>query len=216
MGIEHGANDVAVPSPSLPRSCQVVIELNPAIRVETGWGADKGADVDAAVVFRGPLMYAFGLDETAHLLQIHKPGPEACFETGCSTDTSITSNGSWAYALVLPATDNAGRLHEQRSASRDNNGITTRDAPTTMQFSRSGPPGLVPFAGGANATMRIEVTARLVSAWRMDPDFPESPAAPPRSPVCLATDDCGPTTKITLVPHGATKLRIGMLPWTRS
>ena len=60
----------SLPPPSL---ALVVIELNPAIRVETGWGADKGADVDAAVVFRGPLMYAFGLDETAHLLQIHKP-----------------------------------------------------------------------------------------------------------------------------------------------
>ena len=199
--------------PLLP--CQVVIELNPEIRVETGWGAHKGADLDAAVVFRGPLMYAFGLDETQHLL--HKPW--ACFETGCSTDISITSNGSWAYALVLPATDEAsvGQHHDQwGSASRDSNGITTRGAPKTMRFSRSGPPGPVPFAGGADVKMRIEATARLVKAWRMDPDFSESPMAPPLSPVCTAASDCGPTVKITLVPYGATKLRIGMMPWTHT
>lgn len=46
----------------------VKLSLNPEIKVERGWGAE---DANAAVVTRGPLVYALALKETQELL--HKP-----------------------------------------------------------------------------------------------------------------------------------------------
>ena len=89
---------VAATTTTTTTTTVVHLALNPEIVVETGWGGYNGTDLHAAVVVRGPLLYALGLDETPH--QLHEPW--ACFETGCSRDLSITSNGTWNYALVLP------------------------------------------------------------------------------------------------------------------
>ena len=65
-------------------------------------------------------------------------------QSGCSRDLAVTSNRSWAYGLVLEDGRGAG-----------------------MRFERTGPPGPMPFAGGAAATMRITAPARLLATWKM-------------------------------------------------
>lgn len=46
-----------------PGDTKVVVELNPEIRVETGWGQYNGTDLNAVVVLRGPLLFALGLGD---------------------------------------------------------------------------------------------------------------------------------------------------------
>lgn len=136
---------------------EVLLNLSPQISVETGWGGYKGTDLDVAVVYRGPLMFALGLDEEQHLL--HKPW--ACFEHGCSTDVSITSTRDWSYALVVP-------------------GGRSTVAPSNMWLERSGSIGPISYSGGSNATVRVIAAARLVRTWGMSQDYPDSAAPPTR------------------------------------
>ena len=147
-----------------------------------------------AAVFRGPLLYAMQLPE----LETATHAPWACFETGCSRDLEVRSNRSdWAHALVLPPGPDG--------------------APSTaaMRFERHGSPAAVPFAGGTAPPVRVIATARRALNWTMDSLFPNSAAHPPRSPV-PATDLGAELTTITLVPFGATRLRVGVMPWTQA
>ena len=166
-------------------STHVLLNLNPDIQVETGWG---NAGTDAAVVRRGALLYALGLDENVELLH----SPWACFDSGCSVDMAIHSTRNWTYALVLPS----------------------KDMTQHMRFERTGTPGPIPFAS-ANSSVRIVVSARGLRTWGMDTMFPTSAAHPPSSPVqCDGSRDCGPVEQLQLVPYGNTRLRVGMFPWT--
>jgi hypothetical protein len=177
---------------------RVALSLHPEIRVERGWGAsDAGAEADAAVVVRGPLLFALPLDEET--AELHAPW--ACFEHGCAQDLSVTSSSPWNYALVLPP-----------------------GAPAAaMRFERTGPPSRVPFAsGGGGAAVRIHAAGRRVPSWGTDPLFAKSAAVPPRSPLACSSAgsqgsvECGPIESLTLVPFGATRLRVAMFPWAES
>ena len=57
--------------------------------------------------------------------------------------------------------------------------------------------------------MVIHATVRMLYTWGEELN---SAAAPPASPACLS-DDCGPEMAVTLVPHGATTLRISNMPF---
>lgn len=54
----------------------------------------------------------------------------------------------------------------------------------------------------------ITATVRAIPSWQ---EYLNSAAAPPASPACL-DGSCGPPTKVLLVPHGGTDLRMGELP----
>ena len=69
---------------------------------------------------------------------------------------------------------------------------------------------------GAAATgaVRIVAKARQLPKWTVDKAFPYSAQRPPASPVsCDNATVCGPQQDIVLVPFGATRLRVGLLPW---
>lgn len=168
----------------------VRLNLNPEVRVETGWGE---AGYNSAVVTRGPLLFALGLDESYELLH----SPWACFASGCSTDQAVRSKGEWAYSLVLPP------------------GADGQPTSKAMVFTRSGPPDEVPFGSGGSS-VTIKAQARRVFNWTMDARFPTSAAHPPVSPLACTPQDCGDIVPISLVPFGATRLRVGMFPWTLS
>lgn len=143
----------------------VHLALNPAIRVERGWGA-HGAN--GAVVTRGALVYALALKETQELLH----PPWACFPSGCSKDVAIKSNSSWNYGYILgdtPASLAAHMTFEQVQAGHS----------------------LPPFAGGSKAPVRIRAKVRRMDAWTVDPLFPLSAANPPTSPISCAAADGG-------------------------
>ena len=191
--VVNGGRPVAAPAmqffevPVGLGSTHVVLSLSPEIQVETGWGE---AGTDAAVVRRGALLYALGLDE--HVERLHPPW--ACFDSGCSADMAIHSTRNWTYALVLPSTD-----------------VTQH-----MRFERLGAPGPIPFASAASS-VRINVSARSVRNWGMDAVFPTSAGHPPPSPVsCGGAGVCGAVETLQLVPYGNTRLRVGMFPWTSS
>lgn len=77
-----------------------------------------------------------------------------------------------------------------------------------LSFSRSGAPGPAPFAG---VTQVLRGRGRQVSAWAL---LNNSAAPPPQSPVdCSAAGACGDPVDVTLVPYGATLLRVAALPW---
>lgn len=96
-----------------------------------------------------------------------------------SNDYSLTSSTKWNYAL-------------------DEN---------SLQFIHNGPlgKGFTPF-NHTNWPTVIHATAHEVLGWGMAQN---SASAPPASPACTSASACGDETKITLVPHGGTDLRIG-------
>ena len=168
----------------------IVLDLNPQVRIDTTWGIDRSS----AAITRGPLLYVLPLEETEQLL--HEPW--ACFEKGCSQDIRIDSNSTWNYALVVS------------------------DAPGLRPtYAKVGRPSAVPFAGGFKRAggpaypVQVTVPVRRLASWTYDASFTQEAAAPPRSPVACAdpASGCGPIETKTLVPFGATRLRIAMFPW---
>jgi len=51
-----------------------------------------------------------------------------------------------------------------------------------------------------------------VVGWGMEPKSDVEATPPPDSPACTAAGACGPLSKVLLVPHGSTALRIGSVP----
>lgn len=78
----------------------------------------------------------------------------------------------------------------------------------SLTFSRAGAPGPSPFG---SVTQSISARARTVAAWQI---FNNSATVPPPSPVdCGAAGACGAEESVTLVPFGATLLRVAVIPW---
>jgi hypothetical protein len=171
----------------------LALALNPDIVVERHWGLPG---VNGVAVTRGPLLFALPMDET-----VAKMGSpyDMCFESGCSQDVQITSTQPWAYVLQLP--DDGGAK---------NSSVVN---PKGWTFSKLGSPGKHPFAGNAALTVAITAEARVLESWALDPKFTATPQTVPVSPVDCSTQ-CGPVKTIQLVPHGSTRLRMGMLPYT--
>jgi hypothetical protein len=204
----------------------VVLELNPDIIAEIGWGTNPPNTLDqedtsypgvenAVAIMRGPLMFALPLEEHNQTLN-----EWVCYDTGCSTDMSIVTNSTWNYLLQLPPAD---ALNPTMDA-QDSNGITRTIAnPSTMRLVRSASgaiPSPHPFAGSMDGVgpeempLHIVAKARTLKGWGMDKHFKASPESPPLSPiVCSSSTACGDVTEVKLVPFGTTRLRMGMLPW---
>jgi hypothetical protein len=62
----------------------------------------------------------------------------------------------------------------------------------------------------SNYFATIEATGRKLPAWK---EATNAANEPPASPVDCAAQGCGAPEKITLVPYGATNLRMAGLPW---
>ena len=78
----------------------------------------------------------------------------------------------------------------------------------SLAFARVAPPGPVPFGA---ATQVLTGRGRVLAGWAM---VNNSAATPPPSPVdCAAPGACGEDVAVTLVPFGATLLRVAALPW---
>ena len=216
-----------------PSLTSAVLELNPVIVLQQGWGSNPPDAKDqedasypgienAAAVVRGPLLFALPLTEHPHLLN-----KWVCDATGCSTDISITSNSTWNYALLLPTTA-ASTVGVAAGPGRPP-GIRDIPNPSTMRLVRSASgnvPKPHPFAGSMDVVqpgmmpLHILAKARRLHSWVMDKRFASTPQSPPVSPVSYTGDDaatgsaCGVEEEVKLVPFGTTRLRMGVMPWT--
>ena len=191
--------------------CVATIDFAPAVRVERG-GAGGGANA-AASVHRGALMYAAGVvarsNPVVPPLTRRAPGsrrysmPFAANFTQYNNETyfgagrqaandyeaALRAGERWAWALDAdPAAPEATLKFEQRAT-------TAARAP----FNHSGWP------------VAVSARALPLDNWEV---VKGSAASPPASPACAgeAAEHCGAAETVTLVPHGGTDLRMGMLP----
>ena len=100
-----------------------------------------------------------------------------------NTDVSFETDSEWNYALDL-------------------------GSPLTF-VPQGGLNKALPF-NTSNYFATIEATARRLPAWK---EATNAAAEPPASPVDCTVLECGAPEKITLVPYGATNLRMAGLPW---
>ena len=115
-----------------------------------------------------------------------------------SNDYNVTPSAPWAFAL-----DTVESMHFL------DNGWVDGSAP----FNKTTSPRKAIATDASFWPSYIVATARDVSkVWRVKPEGGWQPQVPPPSPVCANTSWCGPPTKIVLVPHGGTALRIGTMP----
>jgi len=153
---------------------------------------------NAAAVVRGPLVYALHLQETTHELRTWLP-----FN---NTDFEIRTSDAWNVALVLDPDRPSDTLRFKQS----------KQSTTSAPFSITEFPSV------------IHAQARVLPSWTEDLTFSGTASEPPPSPItCTASARadssseglranstmCGPTNIVTLVPYGATNIRIGALPW---
>ena len=68
--------------------------------------------------------------------------------------------------------------------------------------------GAAPF-NTSNWPAYITASVRSVPGWGMQTNAADTP---PSSPACGGSVKCGEPMQVKLVPHGATDLRIGMMP----
>merc|ERR1712232_981221 len=108
-----------------------------------------------------------------------------------AADYEVRPTTPWAYALDADPADPAATL------SYRGGGYTANSAP----FNHT------------NWPCRIEATVRQLppELWG---EFQNGAGLPPASPVCrgAAARQCGEAQSVSLVPHGATVLRIGSMP----
>jgi len=103
-----------------------------------------------------------------------------------NTDIDIDTTSPWNYALVASA-----------------------EHPPV--FHRLGSPGALPF--GIRYPSVLTAAGRLVPGWAATHSAPKEPPASPLD--CgAAAGQCGPVVNLTLVPYGATNIRLSALPWT--
>lgn len=105
-----------------------------------------------------------------------------------NTDVNLDSSAPWNYALLL---DDAH--------------------PLTFHPAAAGPNRALPF-NTSKWFASISATARQLPAWKEETN---AAAEPPTSPVDCASiaGGCSDEVVITLVPYGATNLRMSGLPW---
>jgi len=115
--------------------------------------------------------------------------------SGAAADWEVRANSSWNYALLV---GNGSSLEVHRASP--------------SQGRSNGSP---PFTAAAP---RIWLTglARRVDAWT-SPDEGRTADSPPASPVCgKGWRGCGALETVVLVPFGNTRLRVTVMPYTRS
>jgi hypothetical protein len=106
-----------------------------------------------------------------------------------SSDWNVLNTSDWRYALVLPSdADPSQYLTVHRNLRQ---------------------PSSIPYQLNASP-VTITASIRPFPAWSLQLN---SVAAPPPSPVCVSpSDQCGAPLAVTLVPYGATNLRIAAIP----
>jgi hypothetical protein len=170
-----------------------VLATNPSIRVVPWFN-------ESLAVFRGALLYSLRLDETFEVTQRNALDPRVAdyivSSPGCEMTPAApgcTAPFNVAFVIDDPTAPAAGFV-----------------------FTRTGPTPPVPFAAGLWGASNLEITTtvRAVTAWGIDRN---SAAPPPASPVdCTVAGACGSPYTATLVPYGATHLRMSELPWTNA
>ena len=175
----------------------LLLRTYPAIRTERQYNG-------ALAVLRGALLYSLRLDETFEVTATAAGEPRAAnylvTQPGCDMSGSSANNSCtapWNVALVLAAAQSPG-------------------GPLAgLQFTRTGPTPPTPFAAGLWGGSNLEITAHVrgVGSWGVEDN---AAAPPPASPVDCdsAPGLCTPPYPATLVPYGATHLRMAVLPWT--
>jgi hypothetical protein len=133
-------------------------------------------------VHRGPLMFSLPV-EPNFTVAAHHWGTDTM-----SNDYDVYNHSRWAYALVVGADDPTASLSFVRSGA-----IPAAAAP----FNHSG------------WTIGVKATVRPLPGWGIVTNAAD---VPPPSPACANASACGEAMEVTLVPHGATDLRIGMFP----
>lgn len=158
------------------------LSFSPDIRIER-WGDQPSAgDTGPVSVHRGALMYSLPITPNYTVYAHHFGGPDQ------SNDYELRPTTPWQYALDIDVNN------PTKSLTFASSGYISGTAP----FNHSGWP------------VTIEATVRPLPSWGMALN---SAAQPPASPACTGADaKCGAPTKVTLVPHGGTELRIGELP----
>lgn len=174
------------------------IELNPQIIVETGWGlpaqnATTGRHprparpaTHGAAVVRGSLLFTLPLTQIATVVRTWAP-----FN---NTDLALRTTTPWNFALNL-----SSALSFYRNPD---------------PFNESLPFALSKYFGV------IRATGVPLPGWNVSKQAAEEP---PPSPINCSSDKmtmntttrsrCGESTSLTLVPYGATNLRMSGFPW---
>ena len=170
----------------------IAIELRPRLVLERGWGAlgdgtAAAPRADSAVVTRGALVFALRPNETRRVTQTFDEYAPA---RPAAVDLELSTRDAWNFALVV---DDGGGLAFNATSS---SGWSRALGWDTDEY---------PFS--------VTARARLVRDWGFF-EGTQLTTAPPPSPVACDGDACGPETEITLVPFGATNLRISVFPWT--
>jgi len=146
---------------------------------------------DAATVARGPLLYAL---RPRSATKVTKRYDNLLPDRPLAVDYEIDGSADrWNFALVL----------DQPSFKFD--AAPSRNWSISRAFDTD------------NSPSRITVAARRVGSWGFWHNSKVT-AQPPPSPVnCTkAASHCGGAEKITLVPFGATNVRISVFPWVAS
>lgn len=182
------------------RTIVLNIELNPQIVVETGWGLPAQnvtagrhprparPATHAAAVVRGSLLFTLPLTQIATVVRTWAP-----FN---NTDLALRTTTPWNFALNLSS---ALSFHRNPDP-----------------FNESLPFALSKYFGV------IRATGVPLPGWNVSKQAAEEP---PPSPINCSSDkmtmnattrsqcQCGESTSLTLVPYGATNLRMSGFPW---
>ena len=200
--------------PGGARGAKAVVQMNfrPSIRLEAdGLSSAEPPDTRGSIswsVHRGALMYS---------LPLHLKYRQTAHYFAESNDYDVTPTSPWAWALDV---GDGNPANVSAAMTFAGTGWATGSAP----FNKTSDPAGV---GGSFWPAKIMASARDVSAvWRLQPGVGDGrssegwcPHVPPASPVCAGGSaagsggsKCGPSTKVMLVPHGGTALRVGTFP----
>eukprot|EP00935_MAST-01C_sp_MAST-1C-sp1_P001190 g1190.t1 len=140
---------------------------------------------NATEVHRGALTFALRPETSVTTAKIKGHGSVSGAPTTLTSHT-VHATGAWNYALDL--------------------GTAAADGSPAFVFNGSGVvPARVPFDATAPPAVSIRAQARLIPTWYAKGDHPDPP---PSSPV----GSVQPLTEITLVPFGATNVRMSVFP----
>jgi hypothetical protein len=206
-------------SPSQPQLCNLTLDTNPTVRLE-GWYNDSVS------VLRGSLLFSMyiGNNFTDYKACEDYPYPSgagaACPHRGPKPRPAeakwlgVERTAPYNMALVINDLTNP-----QRSFELQQNGLGCQVSPTSAAWPACAlqtPSTCVrqcdpPFTH-TSFPLTLTATGRQVVGWGMEPKSDVEATPPPASPACAAAGVCGPPSKVLLVPHGSTALRIGSFP----
>ena len=173
----------SVPLPA----ARVVLELNPAVRLQSGWGLTAAAakPTNALTVQRGALLYALHLEQTSSTVRTWQPFG--------NKDVNLETPSVWNVALDVSSI-NASSFQRLGSPGR-------------VPFNTSVFPSVIT---GRGRLLPSWVTSK--SAADEPPSSPLTCATTEEAPAA-GTVACGAEQELTFVPYGSTNLRMAALPW---